>query len=186
YTLLWSDGQKQVVSMRTAARILPLEGSWEVHFDPKWGGPEMIVADELKSWTEFKEPGVKYYSGTAGYKKSFMLKKKEIKGKQVMLNLGNLHEMAAVTLNGHRFNLCWTPPFELDVTAYLADGENRLEIEITNLWPNRLIGDGKLPEDQRLTKTNINKFETAEAESLLRVSGLLGPVRLMLFEEIKL
>jgi hypothetical protein len=186
YTLLWSDGQKQVVSMRTAARILPLEGRWEVHFDPKWGGLEMIVADELKTWTEFKEPGVKYYSGTAGYKKSFMLKKKEIEGKQVMLNLGNLHEMALVTLNGHRFNLCWTPPFELDVTAYLADGENRLEIEITNLWPNRLIGDGKLPEDQRLTKTNINKFETAEAESLLRVSGLLGPVRLMFFEVKKL
>ena len=186
YTLHWSDGNIQTVNVETAAATMPLEGSWKVHFDPKWGGPELVVMNELKSWTEFEETGIKYYSGTAVYEKTFNLKKKEIKKKRVMLNLGNLKEMAVVTLNGHRFNLSWIPPYEQDITAYLVNGENKLEVEITNLWPNRLIGDGKLPEAQRLTKTNISKFQSADAETLLRISGLLGPVQLKLIEQKKL
>jgi hypothetical protein len=183
YTLHWSDGKTEIIRSETGIRTIPVSGSWNIHFDPGWGGPETVVMNELKSWTDFKEPGIKYYSGTAVYKKSFAVKKKEIKGKKVLLNLGNLHEMAVVTLNGHRFPLNWTPPYELDVTGYLQKGNNRLEVEITNLWPNRLIGDGKLPEAERLTKTNINKFDAPDAEQYLRASGLLGPVQLQFVEQ---
>jgi len=87
-----------------------------------------------------------------------------------------------VTLNGHRFPLSWVPPYELDVTDHLVSGENKLNVEVINLWPNRLIGDGQLPANQRLTKTNINKFEAGDAEKLLRVSGLIGPVVLQLVD----
>lgn len=183
YTLHWSDGKIQTVSAEQNVQSVPLTGGWNVHFDPKWGGPETVVMDELKSWTDFAEAGIKYYSGTAVYNKEFTFKKKDMKGKKVLLNLGNLHEMAVVTLNGHRFNLSWAPPYELDVTDYLINGANKLQVEVVNLWPNRLIGDSKLPEAERFTKTNINKFEADDAESLLRISGLLGPVQLQLIEQ---
>lgn len=186
YMLHWSDGKKQFVKAEMTAHTVPVEGSWNVHFDPQWGGPESFVMNELRSWTDFKDPGIKYYSGTAVYEKRFTVKEKEIKGKKVFLDLGNLQEMAVVTLNGRRFPLCWTPPYEPDISDCLVNGVNELKVEIINLWPNRLIGDGKLPEEQRLTKTNINKFETPDAESLLRVSGLLGPVKLQIIEPKKL
>ena len=51
-------------------------------------------------------------------------------------------------------------------------------IKIVNLWPNRLVGDGKLPKEDRLTQTNIVKFNGPGADKFLRVSGLLGPVDL--------
>lgn len=178
YSLHWSNGKTSTVKIQDEIKTIPISGSWTVHFDPKWGGPETIVFDELKSWTDFQDEGIKYYSGSAMYEKTFNINKKSIKGKNVSLNLGNLHEMAVVTLNGHRFNLCWAPPYKLDVTNYLLDGDNKLEIEITNMWPNRLIGDSKLSEDKRLTKTNIVKFNGSDAEQYMRVSGLLGPVNL--------
>ncbi|MDD4193363.1 MAG: glycosyl hydrolase, partial [Mangrovibacterium sp.] len=186
YIVQWSDGKKQTVKAGSRIRTIALTGDWNLQFDPEWGGPEMLVVDNLKSWTEFAEAGIKYYSGSAVYRKEFLLNRKDINGKRVLLNLGNLHDMAVVTLNGHRYPLSWTPPYELDVTGRLIAGENKLEIEITNLWPNRLIGDARLPESKRLTKTNINKFEAADAEKLLRVSGLLGPVQLKLIEQKKL
>ncbi len=186
YRLKWSDGRVQTINVAGNSRNISLDASWTIHFDPQWGGPEQMTADGLKSWTEYEQPGMKYYSGTAVYKTSFSLKKKDFEGKQAVLDLGNLREMAVIVLNGHRFPLNWTAPFETDVTGYLVNGTNTLEVEITNLWPNRLIGDGKLPGSQRFTKTNVNKFEAADAESLLRISGLLGPVTLRLTGQKKL
>jgi len=186
YTLHWSDDKKQTVKAVKPTQTIALTGNWNLQFDPEREGPASVAVHELKSWTEFADIAVKYYSGSAVYNKEFVLNGKEIRGKKALLNLGTLHEMAVVTLNGHRYPLCWTPPYELDVTGRLTDGKNKLEIEITNLWPNRLIGDAPLPQSKRLTKTNINKFEAADAEKLLRVSGLLGPVQLKLIEQKKL
>ncbi|WP_423128394.1 glycosyl hydrolase [Gaoshiqia sp. Z1-71] len=186
YSLFWSNGRIQTVKFNETAQVIPVAGSWNVHFDTEWGGPGTIVLDELKSWTELSEDGVRYYSGTAVYEKDFHLKKTILQGKKAMLSLGNLHEMAVVKLNGHRFNLNWAPPYEMDVTNYLKDGKNELEIEVTNLWPNRLIGDGKLPEQERLTKTNINKFDGPDAEKFLRESGLIGPVSLIFSKKMNI
>jgi len=74
----------------------------------------------------------------------------------------------------------WSAPFRFDITDYLKTGNNLLEVEVVNMWPNRLIGDGKLPENQRKTRTNVVKFNGPDADQYLRESGLLGPVKLMM------
>ena len=186
YTLHWSNGIVKRIKVNEKTKNMLLSDSWKVHFDPKWGGPESVEFQKLKSWTDFSEPGIKYYSGKAVYEKSFSIKKKDIKGRAVLLNLGNLQEMAIVKLNGHSFPLSWEPPYELDVTNYIKTGDNKLEVVVFNLWPNRLIGDSKLSEQERFTKTNINKFNEPGSEKLLRISGLLGPVQLEFIEQIEL
>ena len=170
--------KKSLVKVENETGRYPIPGSWELSFDPEWGGPEKVVIDELKSWTEFTEEGIKYYAGTAVYKKEFEFSIANLKGNRVMLDLGNLHELADVRLNGEWIGNVWCSPFTLDVTDALKEGANLLKIEVVNLWPNRLILDGRLPLDNRLTKTNVNKFEAEDAEKYLRRSGLLGPVEL--------
>lgn len=186
YLLQWSNGKVLVVESKIGRSVIPVSGSWNVRFDPAWGGPESVVFNELKSWTDFSEEGIKYYSGTAVYEKTFKIERKNLNEEKVLLNLGNLHEMAVVTFNGHQFRLNWAPPYELNVTDFIRDDENKLIIEILNMWPNRLIGDGKLPESKRFTRTNIDKFENLDSEKLLRKSGLLGPVQLLVIDKKKL
>jgi len=178
YELTWLDGRKTVLNAEDEVKEIPIHGSWELSFDPEWGGPEKIVVDELKSWTEFEEEGIKYYSGTAVYKTEFEFSTSSMSKKRTLLDLGNLHELAIVELNGNIVGNVWCSPFTLNVTDYLAEGRNRLEVEVVNLWPNRLILDGRLPENKRLTNTNVNKFEAEDAEKYLRESGLMGPVKL--------
>ena len=170
--------KKSLVKVENETGRYPIPGSWELSFDPEWGGPEKVVIDELKSWTEFTEEGIKYYAGTAVYKKEFEFSIANLKGNRIMLDLGNLHELADVRLNGEWIGNVWCSPFTLDVTDALKEGANLLKIEVVNLWPNRLILDGRLPLDNRLTKTNVNKFEAEDAENYLRRSGLVGPVEL--------
>jgi hypothetical protein len=121
-------------------------------------------------------PGIKYYSGTARYVKSFSLTSRGIKDKLLILDLGNVQEMASVKINGHQMQVIWCAPFRFDITPFVKAGTNQLEVEVVNMWPNRLIGDALLPVSKRLTKTNINKFNEPGAEKYLRESGLLGPV----------
>jgi len=180
YELTWVDGKKSVVEVDEGTQKLQIRGSWELSFDPEWGGPEKVVVDDLKSWTEFEEEGIKYYSGTAVYRKEFELSNTSLAENKTILDLGNLHELATVMLNGNTVGNVWCPPFTLDVTDYLVEGTNHLEIEVVNLWPNRLILDGRLPKNERLTKTNVDKFEAEDAEKYLRRSGLMGPVKLVM------
>ena len=109
--------------------------------------------------------------------KSFSLSSKYVKDKLLILDLGNVQEMASVKINGHQMQVIWSAPFCFDITPFVVEGANKLEVEVVNLWTNRLIGDSKLPENQRLTKTNINKFSGSTAERYLRESGLLGQVK---------
>ncbi len=92
------------------------------------------------------------------------------------LDLGNLRELAEVRLNGQPLGILWMPPFRVEVTRATKPGANRLEVEVVNFWPNRLIGDASLPAEQRLTRTNIRKLT---ADTPLLESGLLGPVQLL-------
>ena len=103
-----------------------------------------------------------------------------------MLDLGNVQEMASVIINGHQMAVKWCAPYLFDITPFAKQGTNELQVEVVNLWPNRLIGDSKLPEDKRLTKTNINKFNSPDAEKYLRISGLLGPVKIIFVEKKRL
>ncbi len=155
-----------------------LSSPWTVHFDPKWGGPESAQFDQLVSWTARSEPGIKYYSGTATYEKTFDLPDAALRTPHstLWLDLGNVRELAEVKVNGQSCGITWTPPFRVDVTDAVKPGENKLEIEVVNFWPNRIIGDASLPPDQRLTRTNIRNLKAGTA---LMESGLIGPVRLL-------
>jgi hypothetical protein len=164
-----------------SAALNPLQeisGSWTVHFDPKWGGPESAQFDQLISWTTRSEPGIKYYSGTAAYEKTFDLPNSELRtpNSKLWLDLGNLRELAEVKLNGKSCGVTWSPPFRVDITGAVKPGTNRLEIEVVNFWPNRIIGDASLPPDQRLTRTNIRNLT---AKTPLMESGLFGPVQIL-------
>ena len=96
-------------------------------------------------------------------------------GSRIFLDLGGVRNLAEVRLNGKGLGTVWTAPWRVDITAAAKPAENILEISVTNLWPNRLIGDAALPAEQRRTKTNI---EFKKDQPLLE-SGLLGPVRIM-------
>jgi hypothetical protein len=129
-----------------------ITGPWEVAFDPKWGGPEKVTFEKLEDWSKRPEAGIKYYSGTATYRTTFRGKK----GKSV-LDLGKVAVMADVTLNGQLLGTLWKPPYRVDVTDALRDGENTLEVKVVNLWVNRQIGDEQLPEDSDRNKNGTLK-----------------------------
>jgi len=179
YSLTWNDGRVSQVHLTTPNARLPLPGEWEMRFDTSWGGPTHIEVDSLTSWTEFHDEGIKYYSGKANYKKTFSIPPGYLTGKKAILDLGNVLEMASIKINGIQLPVKWSAPFQFDVTNYIKPGNNELEVQVVNLWPNRLIGDGKLPLNKRFTKTNIVKFDDNDAEKLLRKSGLLGPVEIV-------
>ena len=178
YTMTWSNGKVTKQTLKTSNSSQKISGSWQINFDPKWGGPSSVETDILKSWTLFDDDGIKYYSGTAHYKKTFSVNPKNITGNKVWLDLGNVSEMASVTINGHKLAVKWSAPFAFDITDYVKPFANQLDVEVVNLWPNRLIGDGKMPKEKRLIQTNIMKFDGKDSETFLRQSGLLGPVQL--------
>ena len=166
----------------SVALLTTLSGPWSVNFDQKWGGPEKaVVFDPLMDWTKSPEIGIKYYSGKAVYHKRFYLDTPPAAGKRVILDLGDVHEVATVRLNGKDLGVVWTKPARVDITD-AVEKDNDLEVAIVNLWPNRLSHDESLPKESRLTESNIHKFVPA---SPLLPSGLIGPVNL-LTEEVPL
>jgi hypothetical protein len=152
----------------------PLSGPWQVSFDPKRGGPESIVFDELVDWTKRPEEGIRYYSGRATYRKTFDLPGPTTKNQPIYLDLGEVNCIAQVTLNGKDLGIVWTAPWRFEITDAVQPRQNKLEIEVANLWINRLIGDEKLPPEKRFTKTNVEPKNTP-----LQPAGLLGPVRVV-------
>ena len=159
-----------------AESLMTLERSWEVSFDPRWGGPKQVTFDSLDDWSRRKEEGIKFYSGKAIYRKTFSISDAMlISGHRYFLDLGDVKNLACVRLNGHDCGVVWCPPWRVEVSGELVGGTNQLEIEVVNLWPNRLIGDLGLPEEKRFCWTTLNPFNKS---SELLPSGLLGPVRL--------
>jgi hypothetical protein len=148
-----------------------------VRFDPGWGGPAAVEFQKLESWTSRSEPGIRYYSGTATYVKRFDVPN-IVRGRRLSLDLGAVANVAAVRLNGRNLGVVWTEPFQVDITALFRRAGNILEVRITNLWPNRLIGDAALPPAERITHTNIG----FDPRAPLLESGLLGPVRILAAE----
>ncbi len=164
--------------------VQTLEGDWTVRFDPKWGGPEKPVTfAKLEDWTARPEEGIKYYSGTATYRKSFDLPSPIRNPKsKIFLDLGAVKEMAEVRLNGKSLGVVWCPPWRVEITEAVKSAGNELEIDVVNNWPNRLIGDGKLPPEKRIAKTHYTGWYNPGKdgkEQTLFPSGLLGPVRVM-------
>ncbi|WP_257666175.1 glycosyl hydrolase [Parapedobacter tibetensis] len=149
--------------------------TWNVHFDPKWGGPESVEFNSLQDWSKHPDEQIMYYSGSAIYTKEFDLDQALETGKSILLDLGVVKNIAQVWLNGKDLGIVWTAPWRIDISEAVKERNNILKIEVINLWPNRLIGDAALPPEKRLTNTNIEFKKDAE----LLPSGLLGPVRLL-------
>ena len=123
-----------------------IKGPWEIHFPPDLGAPPQIVLPELSSLHRHSTPGVKYFSGTATYRKTFSLTNLLSKDKLYYLDLGGVEVIAEVRLNGKDLGILWSRPYKVDITNVLKQGSNSLEIKVTNLWPNRLIGDEQIPD----------------------------------------
>ncbi len=155
-----------------------LVGPWKVYFDKEWGAPESIEMKELISWTDSKNNGIKYYSGMGRYKTSFTFDKNiSSANERILLDLGELSEVAEAWLNGVSLGITWTKPFRFEVTSVIKNGINELEVEVANTWCNRIIGDAITGE--RYTSTNITNVDRLTWDKVpLNPSGLLGPVTL--------
>lgn len=181
YVLTSSTGKINKETVGKQAGI-EMDTPWRVSFDSNWGAPAEITFNKLVLWNKHNNPGIRYYSGTATYKNTFNISSGEYENKRVLLDLGEMYNMAEVFVNGKSVSLWWQPPYVGDITDYVKDGVNDLDICVTNLWANRLIGDSFLPEDERFTKTNVAKFNK---DYPLRPSGLAGPVIIRLYDYIK-
>lgn len=153
--------------------VATIDGPWKVAFDPRWGGPATVTFDTLADWTKHQDPGIRFYSGSAVYDKTFTA---PASSGRVFLDLGMVESLCEVKLNGEDLGVLWSAPFRTEVTGKLKPGENRLQVKVVNLWCNRIIGDAALPESKRLTRTNITRLTK---DTPLEPSGLLGPVRLL-------
>jgi hypothetical protein len=159
-----------------SAVLTTIAGPWSVSFPPNWGAPPQVRLDTLTSWTTSADPGVKYFSGTATYAKDIQAPPAWFRpGTKVVLDLGRVKEIAEVSVNGKPLGILWKPPFQADVTGALRPGANHLDIKITNLWPNRMIGDQQPSAAKRYTFTDYKPYTK---DSPLLESGLLGPVTL--------
>lgn len=161
------------VPPRSETTLATLDGAWQVQFAPSGGAPDQIRFDRLASWTENTNAGVKYYSGTATYRKTMDVPAAWLTaGQRITLDLGDVRELAEVAVNGRSLGIAWHPPYRIDVTSALRPGTNTLDIKVTNLWVNRLIGD----QQPGAAKVTFTVMPTYKADAPLRPSGLLGPV----------
>ena len=136
-----TTGIAPVATLRTLS-AKPVEGPWEVTFLNGRGAPEKATFNALVSWTERHESDIRHYSGTALYKKRVAVPA----AARVMLDLGVVKNLVDVKVNGVSYPTLWKPPFAVDITdAVKGRSMAEVELKVTNLWPNRLIGDDALP-----------------------------------------
>lgn len=195
----WQDGQYQIKGTRgkrkqVRVKNIPvpilIEGDWKVRFDPEWGAPDEIIMPHLISWTDHDIKGIKYYSGQGTYSKTINVPGEWLgSDNDIYLDLGDVHEVAEIYVNGKSAGVLWKPPFNLEITSLLKPGANDLKIEVMNMWINRLTGDMHLPDDRKFTKTNIKTDGGSWLENYedwnVQTSGLLGPVRILSSKQLK-
>jgi hypothetical protein len=175
------DGQAPKKSahifVNTSAERIPIKGKWTVKFQPGRLAPESVEWNELIDWTSSQEPGIKYFSGTATYSIQFDIP--EAAARDFWLDLGKVCEVGEVSIDGQDLGTVWTFPFRVKVPAkLLRKGFHLLEVTVTNVWNNRLVGDQFLSEEKRITRTNMQGQH--KKNSPLVSSGMLGPVTLRL------
>jgi hypothetical protein len=150
YELRTASGKSLQVNVGDSAAPIEIPGPFRVQFAPGSGAPAEIALEKLLSWSDHQDPGVKYYSGTATYRKQLRIDGSLLKpGKRLYLDLGDVQVMARVGLNGQDLGVVWKPPFRVDITDRAREGDNDLEVRVVNLWPNRMIGDEQLAEDSQ-------------------------------------
>jgi hypothetical protein len=200
YELHFRSGKVQRLKVPAPPPALPIAGVWRVRFTPGWGAPSEVVFTKLISWSKHEHPGIRYFSGTATYRAMVRIPASLPRsGRRIYLDLGRVEVVASVRVNGKHAGVLWKTPYRAEVTGLLRPGENLIEIQVANLWVNRMIGDEQLPEDSnrnpdgtlrewptwllegRPSPTGRYTFTTWRLwakDSPLQPSGLLGPVRL--------
>ena len=154
-----------------------LNGPWNVGFPKNLGAPDSIKLNKLQSWTTYSDSRIKYFSGTASYTKTFTIPSTYIQdGNRIILDLGKVGDIANVYVNESSLGICWKPPYTFDVTEVLRTGENFLDIEITNQWTNRIIGDSLLDEKQKILNERKDAIYFFGPQPALEESGLIGQV----------
>jgi hypothetical protein len=208
YELTSASGQKHSLIVQPGPSAFDLSGPWDVRFQTGRGAPGRVTFEQLSDWSKNDEPGIKYFSGTATYAKTFTVPAELVaNGLRQYLDLGNVEVMAQVTLNGKTLRTLWKQPYKVEVTGALKLGENRLEIKVVNLWCNRMIGDEQLPEDSDRNSNGTLKhwpewadkdqpspagrftftsWRLWKKDSRLQPSGLLGPVKISVAREFVL
>lgn len=172
-----TDCQSYSVKPETLVKEYEVIGPWTIEFQPGRDAPEKTIFEKCGSYTESSIDSIKYFSGTAVWNAEFNLDINS--GKEYILDLGRVEVMAKVKINGNDLGLLWKAPYRISIGKYLKSGQNRLEIAITNLWPNRMIGDSFKTKENRLTYTPW-QFYTPDMEPI--PSGLLGPVMIQEYE----
>jgi hypothetical protein len=202
-----ASGESVTVRVSSVGKPIDVVGRWDVSFPPKRGAPASIVLPELTSLHRHADAGVRFFSGTATYAKALTIPADALgPGKRLYLDLGRVEVIAKVRVNDRNIGVVWKPPYRLDISGAAQPGSNRLEIEVTNLWPNRLIGDEYLPEENEYSTKGTNIKDIGQIKEIpewflrnqpkpgarvtfstwrhyrkdspLVESGLLGPVRL--------
>lgn len=149
---------------------------WKIQFDPKAGGPSVPVeATELKSWTNSVDSSIKYYSGTAVYSRKLEWKH-AVTNRPVYLEMDSLYNIATVKINGVDCGTIWTYPYSIEITKALKQGTNIIQIEVTNTWHNRLIGDDLVAPEKRITWTTAPFRLKGKA---LQPAGIIGAVKII-------
>jgi len=201
YMLTSATGKIRQWEVTDLPAPVEISGPWELRFPPNWGAPAQLTLPKLISWSEHSDSGVKYFSGTATYRKTIQVPRAMLGGdRRLWLDLGNVQVMATVSLNGQDLGLLWKPPYRVDITRVAKAGDNALEARVVNLWPNRLIGDQQLPADSARNPEGTLKewpqwvregkpsptgrftfttWELWKKDASPIPSGLLGPVRLV-------
>ncbi len=160
----------------TERQLTTVEGPWNVTFQPERGAPPSITLDQLSSWSDNPDAGVKYFSGIGTYTKTIQAPADwSKKGAHLWIDLGDVKNLAEVTVNGKSLGIVWHAPYRVDATSALKPGANEVAIKVTNAWVNRLIGDQQPDATTRVTFADVKPYK---ANSPLLPSGLLGPVHL--------
>ena len=162
--------------------VATLDGAWEVAFPEKLGAPAKISFANLSSLTTSSDDGVKFFSGTSTYTKTFSAKPEWLQsGAALLLDLGRVGDIAEVSVNGRALGQLWKAPYQIDVSSALQPGENKLEIKVTNQWTNRIAGDRAAAADKKvLTELPPGRGGGGfGGPAPLPESGLIGPVRIL-------
>ena len=167
----------RTIERATEQKLAEVSGPWDVTFQAGRGAPAEAIFESLTPWNENADKGIKYFSGTAVYNNGIDVPKDWLTdGTKLWLDLGNVQDLAEIVVNGKSAGIVWKVPFKADITQLLKEGENSIEIKVTNLWVNRLIGDRQPDATEQITYTTQRPYN---ADSPLRPSGLMGPVNII-------
>jgi hypothetical protein len=157
--------------------LATLNGPWSIAFQPNRGAPPSVTLNDLISFTDSKDAGVKYFSGTATYSKTLDAPSQWFQpDSHQWLDLGDVKNLAKVIVNGKSLGVVWHAPYRIDATGALKPGPNEIVIKVTNAWVNRLIGDEQPGVTTKITFADVKPYK---ANSPLLPSGLIGPVQIL-------